>query len=386
MAAAGMRVTVASRDTFDPDATLQGVELLRLPPTGEHLSGLVVARRVLVSLVTAPRRTLRLLYEVCRPQAKSQRERRGLARMLGSYLPLLRRRPDVVHFEWQGVAVDFLPLCRVWGAPVVTSCHGSELTLNPYVPGYEYWTRRLDSTFEAVTAVHCVSESLRRAVVGLGLEPAKARVIHQGVDPELFRPNGGPAEDSQAFRVISIAWLRWVKGFEWGVEAVRRLVDAGVPVDFTIVGDDPKDEVGEPSERERILHTVADAALEQHVRVVERAPSRAVALQLQASHVFLLPSLEEGLPTVVLEAMASGVPVVATDCGGVSEAVTDGVEGFVVPPRDAEALATALTRLWREPELRKRMGEAGRRTATSRFRLDRHLDEFHELYREVAGT
>jgi glycosyltransferase involved in cell wall biosynthesis len=129
---------------------------------------------------------------------------------------------------------------------------------------------------------------------------------------------------------------------------------------------------------------VADAGLEDHVELVRRATSQEVARRLQGSHVYLLPSLDEGLPTVVLEAMASGVPVVATDCGGVSEAVTDGVEGLLVPPRDAEALAAALTRLWRDPELRRRMGEAGRRTATSNFTLERQLAEFHTLYREVA--
>jgi glycosyltransferase involved in cell wall biosynthesis len=86
----------------------------------------------------------------------------------------------------------------------------------------------------------------------------------------------------------------------------------------------------------------------------------------------------------MLEAMACGVPVVATDCGGVSEALTDGVEGFIVPPRESEALAEALRRLWRDPGLRARMGQAGRRTATSRFTLERQLDEFLALYREVA--
>ena len=113
-------------------------------------------------------------------------------------------------------------------------------------------------------------------------------------------------------------------------------------------------------------------------------PSAEVARRLQASDVLLLPSLDEGLPTVLLEAMACGVPVVATDCGGVSEAFTDGVEGFLVPPRDAGALADALARLWRDPELRARMGEAGRATATSRFTLERQLGEFLALYREVA--
>ena len=386
LAASGMRVTVASRAIFDPDAKLRGVEVLTLPQGGESPGLRVVAPKLFVSLVAAPRRALRLLYEISRVPSDWRRHRGGLTGLLANYLPLLRFQPDVVHFEWHAAAVYYLPLCKVWRVPVVTSCHGSDVNVYPYVPGHEHWMPRVPAMFEGVTVIHCVSESIRRGVVELGLEAAKARVIRQGVDPQLFRPNGGPPEDPRTFRVISIAWLRWVKGFEWGIEAVRRLVDAGVPVELTILGDDPKDEVGDPGERQRIAHTVADARLEEHVQLVERAPSREVARRLQASHVFLLPSLVEGLPTVLLEAMASGVPVVATDCGGVSEALTDGIEGFLVPPRDAEALAAALTRLWSEPELRKRMGEAGRRTVTSRFTLERHLDEFHALYREVTRT
>jgi colanic acid/amylovoran biosynthesis glycosyltransferase len=378
LAAAGMRVTVASRNVFDRDAKLEGVELLSFPRAGELPRGRALALKLLRSLVRAPRRTLRLVREVRRlPSDRSLR--------LAACLPLIRLRPDVVHFEWQSGAVYYMPLFAVWRAPVVASNHGSEGSLFPYVPGHEHWVRRTPELFEAVTALHCVSESLRRGAVERGLEPAKARVIRQGVDPRFFRPNGGPAADGRSFRVISIAWLRWVKGFEWALEAVRTLVDAGVPIEYTIVGDDPKDEVGEPSERERIAHTVADAGLAEHVQLIEMAPSREVARRLQESHALLLPSLDEGLPTVVLEAMASGVPVVATDCGGVSEALTDGVEGLVVPPRDSDALAAALRRLWSEPELRARMGEAARHTATTRFTLERQVDEFHALYREVAG-
>ena len=378
-----MRVTVASSQVADPDAKLGGVELLALPQRKERPGLRVVGGKLLLNLVLAPRRTLRLLYEA-RRAAEWRRRRGSLAGLLADYLPLVRLRPDVVHFEWQSTAVYYLPLYRVWRAPVVTSCHGSDVSLFPFVPGHEFWTGRALQMFEGVAAVHCVSESVRRGLVARGLESAKARVIRQGVDPQLFRPNGGPPEDPESFRVISVAWLRWEKGFEWAVEAIRRLVHGGVPVEFTILGDDPL--YGQPRERKRIAHAVADAGLEGHVELVERASSREVARRLQASHAFVLPSLDEGLPTVVLEAMSCAVPVVATDCGGVSEAVTDGVEGLVVPPRDSEALAEALTRLWREPELRQRMGEAGRRTATSRFTLERQLHEFHAFYREVAGA
>ncbi|HEY1357851.1 MAG TPA: glycosyltransferase family 4 protein [Thermoleophilaceae bacterium] len=386
LAARGMRVTVASRTIFEPEARLDGVELIHLPQVGRLPGRLGLALRLLALFLTAPRRALTLLRAVRRVPRGYREYRGGYGRLLGNCLPLARLRPDIVHFEWNSAAALYLPLFDVWRCPVVTSCHGSEVSLYPHVPGHEFSSERLPAVFAGAAAVHCVSESLREEAQRFGLEPGKARVIRQGVDPELFRPNGGPPPGEAPLRVISVAWLRWMKGFEWALIAVRRLLEAGVPVRLEVIGGDPTEEIGEPSERARIAHTLSDLGLEDHVHLLGKLSSADVAARLQASDVLLLPSLDEGLPTVLLEAMASGIPVVATDCGGVSESFTHELEGLLVPPRDAAAMAGALERLWRDPALRARMGEAGRRTATTRFTLDRQLEEFHALYRELAAA
>jgi colanic acid/amylovoran biosynthesis glycosyltransferase len=387
LAARGMRVTLASRSIVDPEERLPGIELVALPQAGARPAPARVWLKAVASFAIAPRRMTRLLREIRRLPADQRRRRGGVTGLLGPYLPLLRLRPDVVHFEWHSVAALYVPMFAVWRCPVVTSSHGSDFSVYPFVPGDQHATSLLPAVFERAAAVHCVSESLRRAAIGLGLDPAKARVIRQGVDPRIFRPgSGGRPRDRGTLRVISIAGLRWMKGFEWALVAVRALLDAGVPVRLDVLGGDPAADAGEPGERERIVHTVADLGLEEHVRLLPSVPSAEVVNHLHGSDVLLVPSLDEGLPTVLLEAMACGVPVVATDCGGVSEALSHDVEGLLVPPRDAEALAAALERLWRDPELRARMGEAGRRTATSRFTLERQLEEFMALYREVADA
>ena len=187
--------------------------------------------------------------------------------------------------------------------------------------------------------------------------------------------------------MIVIGWPRWIKGFEWALEAMRLLViESGVPARLEVLGADPSREVGEPTERERLRHTVIDLGLADHVELSEPVGSDAVARRLRDSDVLLLPSLDEGLPTVVLEAMACGVPVVATDCGGVSEAISDGVEGLLVAPRDSAGLAEALARLWHDPKMRARMGAAGRRTATSRFTLEANWRSSSRSHHEVSRT
>jgi glycosyltransferase involved in cell wall biosynthesis len=94
--------------------------------------------------------------------------------------------------------------------------------------------------------------------------------------------------------------------------------------------------------------------------------------------------LSEGLSNAALEAMACGLPVVTTDCGGMPEAITDGVEGFVVPLRDPHAMAKALSALASDVELRRRMGKAGRDRVLKQFTLGRQIEEFVSLLEDVA--
>jgi colanic acid/amylovoran biosynthesis glycosyltransferase len=342
LAERGVDVTVASRAIADPSARLRGVKLLPLPARAS-------ADRAAAAV------------------------RRAVARL----------RPDVVHIEWHGSAVRFSPQFSAWRCPVVLSAHGSQLSADRFLPGHEHYAARLPVVLRAARAVHCVSESLAREVIALGVDSGQARVIRQGVDPALFRPAGPGAARArnEPLRVISIGWPRWLKGFEWALQAARVAIDSGVPIQLAVIGA----RAGEPTELARLSHTVADLRLGGQVRLEPAASSAEVAERLRGSDVLLLPSLCEGLPTVVLEAMACGVAVVASDCGGVREAVCDGVQGLLVAPRDAVGLAGALERLWRDPGLRARMGVEGRRTVVSGFTLDRQLDQFVALYEEVGG-
>ena len=110
---------------------------------------------------------------------------------------------------------------------------------------------------------------------------------------------------------------------------------------------------------------------------------------LQQADLFLFASLSEGISNAVLEAMACGLPIVTTDCGGMREAVTDGQEGFLTPPRDKSAMAQAVKRIWNSPELKSQMGQAARQRIISSFTLDRQAQDFvalckHVLEREKA--
>jgi glycosyltransferase involved in cell wall biosynthesis len=393
LAARGFRVTVASSDRRTPDARVDGAKLVALPDWDEPRRAIAggIAWGAVRLLLASPRRLVRLLIASRRAWGRSgrwslsraERRWRALAR-LRTFLVLARLRPDVVHFEWESAAVAHMPLLDVWRCPMVVSCHGT-LQVWSHTATHVETTDELPRAFAAAAAVHCVSRAVQGEAGRYGVDPAKVRLIPTAVDPTVFHPGPGRRAAGARLRIVGIGWMKWLKGFEYAVEAVAELVRAGVPARLDLLGGEPAPSSGEPGDRPRVQHAIDQLGLTRHVRLHDHVSSSDVVAHLQRADVLLHPSLSEGLPTVVLEAMACGLPVVVTDCGGVREAVTDGVEGLVVPPREPLRMAAALEALWREPELRRRMGTAGRARVERVFPLERQIDAFVDLYEEITA-
>jgi glycosyltransferase involved in cell wall biosynthesis len=287
-----------------------------------------------------------------------------------------------VQFEWESAAAHYLPLYDVWGVPVVLACRGSGIDTHPYDPEYAQTVARFPEIFERAAAVHCVSAAIRDRAARFGLDSAKARVIYPGVDLAFF----SPAEVSDRhgeLRVLSVGNLLWVKGYDDALEAIHALVERGVDARYDIVGADPGADRG-PGWSEQILFTIADLGLADRVSVLGMLDPAGVRDRLRRADVLLHASLSEGLPTAVVEAMACGVPVVATSWPGVEEAVEDGVEGLVRPRRDPAALADALACLAADPERRRRMGRAARARAERQFDERTEIAAFERLYADVV--
>ncbi|MDX6674972.1 MAG: hypothetical protein QOH11_2390 [Solirubrobacteraceae bacterium] len=394
LAARGFRITVASSDRRTPDAHVDGAHLVALPDWDEPRRAIVggLAWGALRLLLASPRRLARLAIASRRAWRRSgrwalsphQRRWRALTR-LRSFLVLARLRPDIVHFEWESAAVAHMPLLDVWRCPMVVSCHGT-LHVWTHTSTHAETTDELPSAFAAAAAVHCVSTAVRGEAGRFGVDPAKVRLIPTAVDPAVFHPAPDRHASDGQLRIVGIGWMKWLKGFEYAVEAVAELLRAGVPARLDLLGGEPAPSSGEPSDRPRVRHAIEELGLTRAVRLHDHVRSSDVVAHLQRADVLLHPSLSEGLPTVVLEAMACGLPVVVTDCGGVREAVTDGVEGVVVPPREPLRMAAALEGLWRDPARRRRMGRAGRARVEGAFSLERQIDAFVDLYEGISAN
>ncbi|MEM9581372.1 MAG: glycosyltransferase family 4 protein, partial [Pseudomonadota bacterium] len=172
-------------------------------------------------------------------------------------------------------------------------------------------------------------------------------------------------------RILFVGRLAAVKGVPLLVKAFAALHQRHPDAVLTLVGDGP--------ERGRIEALAAELGCAAALRFTGYLSQQEVAQELDRADIFALPSFAEGVPVVLMEAMASRLPVLATRIAGIPELVRDGVNGLLVPPGDSEALSEALDRLLSDPALCARMGQAGRQTVKEDFNINREAGKLEML-------
>ena len=301
------------------------------------------------------------------------------ARAVAAAARVMRRvRPALVHaHSSKAAAVGRLARPAFPRTPLVYTPHGYAFA------GY-FESERERTRYRAVeralaplaSLVLCVCEAERRLAALVGPE-RRTRVVHNGVpEPEPAPVHPHVEQLRERGPVVGmVTLLRPGKVLETLVDAMPELLAAHPSVSVAVAGSGPDREQIEARARERgvsgALHLIGETAGPMPLLV--------------GADVFLSASWAESFPYNVLEAMAAGLPVVATDVGGTAEAVAENVTGLVVPPRDAGALASALADLLADTERRARLGEAGRRRVADRFTVEGMLDGTTAVYRELGA-
>ncbi len=291
------------------------------------------------------------------------------------------RRYDaiVAHFGPEGIVANALRELSLLSGPLLTFFHGYDLTSAPRLAG----RRMYGSLFRGGERFAAISDYGRRLLLGLGAPPERTVVQHMGVDVERFRPRSSlPRESKRCLRVLSIGRLVEKKGFSLGIEAVREGLGRGVSIDYRIIGDGPLLGSLRMLARERGVSSV--------VRLTGPAGQEEVLRALESSDVLIAPSVtsrdgdQEGIPMVLMEAMACGLPVVASRHGGIPELVEDERSGMVVPEGDSSGVAEALARLALDEGLRRTLGQAARGRVVSDFNLATQNARLEALLVELA--
>ena len=265
---------------------------------------------------------------------------------------------------------------RLTAIPYSFTAHGSDLHVD---------RRMLAAKVDAAAFAVTISRFNRHVMTDACGEAAGAKihVIHCGVDLDAFT-GGDAARVAGPLRLLCVGSFEEVKGHRHLIDACALLRERGLDLVCDLVGEGPL--------RHEMEARVARLALGDRVRVLGGRARPEVIRLLQAADVAVLASQptrqgkREGIPVVLMEAMASGLPVVSSVLSGIPELVDDGVTGLLVPPADPEALAGALERLGRDPDLRRRMGAAGRRKVAREFDLRANAAVLLDLFLATADA
>jgi colanic acid/amylovoran biosynthesis glycosyltransferase len=306
----------------------------------------------------------------------------GGLRLLCAALSLVwrgAREYDVIHAQfgpYGELAAELVAVGATRGA-IVTSMRGYDLGrhLAEHPTAYRKLFR-VGALFLPVSAA--LAEKLGRA----GCDTRRIRVHHSGIACRRL-PYKPRAAGDVGVRLVSVGRLVEKKGIAYAIHAIARVVAAGRKVSYTIVGDGPW--------RAKLERLVLDVGVSRQVRFVGAQPHDVALSLMDAAHILLAPSVtavdgdEEGVPNVAKEAMALGLPVVATRHGGIPELVEDGVSGFLVPERDARALADRIIHLCDHPSQWAAIGRAGRERVEREYDIDRLTQELDGIYRDAIG-
>ena len=285
---------------------------------------------------------------------------------------------DIVHchFGQVGRDVAFLREIGAIRGRLVVNFHGVDVTacLDQEPDLY----RHLFATGDLFLPV---SAHFQRRLVRHGCDPDRIRVHHLGVDLARFpcRPRTPAVE--RPFTVLTIARLVEKKGVAYGLRAVAELLRLGAPVRYIIIGDGPL--------RPTLGALARDLGIAEHVAFAGWKTQDEIISRLQDADALLFPSItgangdQEGSPVVLKEAMAAGLPIVATRHAGIDEIIDHGVSGFLVPERDAAGLAAGLRALWRDPALCARVGAAAHAKAASAFDIQQLNRRLQQHYRAL---
>jgi glycosyltransferase involved in cell wall biosynthesis len=335
----------------DPGEVARTTYLLR----GGHL-----ARGVLRALVASPLRLLRVLWASQRLSPGGWRARARHAAYAAEAVRLaheMRRRAlSHVHVHMANNAAMVALLATRFDPSLRYS-----MTIHGSAEFFDVFRLRLREKAESAVFVRCISDFCRAQVMAW-TDPAawdRFHVVHCGIPSDAFA--GGESRRDTTMRVLRVGRLVPIKAYPVLFEALRSLDARGVPWALRMAGDGP--------ERARLEALAERLGISDRVEFLGAVSAPRIPDEMRRASVLVVSSCMEGVPVVLMEAMAAGLPVLGTRVGGVAELVEDGATGRVVSPGSAEALASALAEMWEDPRGTAARAEAARERVRSEFDL-----------------
>ena len=241
-------------------------------------------------------------------------------------------QPDIIHFQWVSVLSYLenlkLPECT----KTILSQRGYHINVRPFVNQDNKVF--LNEVFSKLDGFHSVSKAIQKKSNEIYTSPQKIdHVVYSGFDIDSFGFKN-TWNTNKKIQILSIGRNHWIKDYRSAILAMSILKEKKIPFHYTVVG---------VNKSEELLFLVNELNLTDSVTFLNSIPQEEVYEKMLESDLFLLPSVEEGIANVCIEAMLSKLPVLSTDCGGMSELIVDSETGFLVPPRSPKAIADKIS-------------------------------------------
>jgi glycosyltransferase involved in cell wall biosynthesis len=308
------------------------------------------------------------------PWQISDAELRALLRILSE------TRARLLHIYFGQIAVHLLPLILKWDNPSIVSFHGADVMVDMNKAAYRNATQEM---LDRVKLVMVRSESLRRALIDLGCDPHKIEIHRTGIPLQEFSSRERSFPKNGDWRLVQAGRLIEKKGLPVTLHTFAAFLHQYPNATLTIAGDGPS-----RGDLQKLARDLNIAKRVSFTGFVSQEELREIYYQ---SHIFVHPSQtgcdgnQEGVPNAMLEAMASGLPVFATEHGGIPEAVENGVSGVLVAESDEEGLARALVNAAQDPGFLSSVARSGAKVVREKFNLERQGRRLEEIYLRTTG-
>ncbi|TKX61416.1 glycosyltransferase [Halorubrum sp. GN12_10-3_MGM] len=322
------------------------------------------ALRFLSSVIRAPKRT---------PQILKSLQFGHRARIRVSFLDTVPAGYDLyhAHFGWEAEMSDFIP--HVLNAPLIVSFYGNDagafLKEDP---------SRYDHLWPEVAAISVLSYDMKEKLVNSGAPEQK--VVINPLSANLQNFEFSPTHKSSPLKIATVARFTEKKGLRYAIRAISKVIDQ-VDVEYKIAGDG--------DQRDEIEDLITSEGISDSVNLLGWADQSEIDELLTESHLFLLPSHtardgdREGTPTVLLEAQASGLPIISTYHAGIPEIVEDRRRGYLCPVMDVDSIAEAILELWDRSDEWETMSERGRSYVEETHSREAQTERLERIYQEV---
>ncbi|XLS28479.1 glycosyltransferase family 4 protein [Flavobacteriaceae bacterium M23B6Z8] len=299
---------------------------------------------------------------------RSQLQRENLHKLLRL------EKPDVIHLQWVSNLPVFEEVLRHQKYPVILSQRGFHINVRPFVDASN--RSYLEKWFPKLSGFHSVSRAISIKSDTIWESPDKIdAVVYSGLELQNFSFKESYTKPAGSLQLLSVGRNHWKKGYKYALLACKLLKIQNIPFQYTLLG---------VHQNEELLYLRKELELEEEVQFTSKVPQAQVYKQMQSSDLLLLPSLEEGIANVVIEAMALGLPVVSTRCGGMEELIDNRETGLLCDIADPEGMAAAIIHFTKQQEnVIAQMRIKARKKVEEQHTAAKMIAEMEALYYKV---